>query len=70
MPDIIEGYLQFWEKKNSAVIEDMKYSDIRLLADVLRVPESRIIEVMEDYMTKRSQIKMREEWKGIRDADK
>ncbi len=70
MPDIIEGYLQFWEKKNGAVIEDIKYSDIRLLADVLRVPESRIIEVIEDYTTKRSQAKMLEEWKGIRDADK
>ncbi len=70
MPDIIEGYLQFWEKKNATVIENIVYSDIRLLADVLRVPETRIVTVIEHYITKRNQAETIAAYKGANSADK
>ncbi len=70
MPDIIEGYLQAWEKKNATVIENIVYSDIRLLADVIRVPESRIVTVIECYITKRNQATTIAYYKGADSEDK
>ncbi len=54
MQDIIEGRIDAWEKKNLVDIENIVYSDIRLLADCLRVSESRVVEVIEVYITRRN----------------
>ncbi len=68
--DIIEGHIQAWEKKNATVIENIIYSDIRLLADALRVPESRIVSVIERFITNRNQATTIAFYKGANNADK